>query len=434
MLKTFTLQNGMHIATYNLPNLKSIHLRISVKGGSLVEDRELNGVAHFMEHMLVQGIPTYPNVEEFSRFIEGLAGSYGAYTKNTTVSFYMTVPATHLEEAAKITSETFFEPLFVAEALEKERHAVYEEIKQRMDSHWYKISKFFTATRFSKKHPLTYDGGGSVETVAKITRDHLLAYWQQYFLPKNTYLLISGNFSEPKLVNLLNTYFNKHKVSKTFSGFPKMGNADFTPKQVAVRQDMQLKSSYIDLTFPSMELHTDLLDRVKQNLALVIFGQLRNSRLFKLLRYQKGLVYDVGAGSAQYPGIGYCYVSSQTSLENLDEVIELILQQLRSFATNGPTKEELDFAKNYLTNQWLMAFDHPSSISGWVEDHLLWDDKVLLPEDYAHLLKGISEEDIIQVIQSYWDFSKVNLVLQGPIKEPDEIQKKYLTLLTALHS
>jgi len=72
MLNTLTLPNGLKVATYNLPSLKSIHLRISVKGGSLVENPDNNGVAHFMEHMLVQGIPSYETAEIFSRFIEGL--------------------------------------------------------------------------------------------------------------------------------------------------------------------------------------------------------------------------------------------------------------------------------------------------------------------------------------------------------------------------
>lgn len=432
MLRRFSLKNGVQVATYRLPNLKSIHIRISVKGGSLVEDKRHNGVAHFMEHMLVQGIPSYPNVEEFSRFIEGLAGSYGAYTKSLNVSFYITVPAPYVEDAVKITAETFFEPLFVETALEKERRAVLEEIHQRMDAHWYKITDFFLDAIFSEKHPLTYDGGGSIEAVTGLTRKDLIAYWKKYFVPKNTFLLVSGNFEEKELRRLLDRYAGTHESQGVFEGFPKMGNADFNERSVSMRHDRTLKTCYLELAFPAVELGAAIDIRMRQNLALVILGQLRNSRLFKLLRHQRGLVYDVGAGGGQYPGLGYITISSQVSPERLEEVVHLIAVEVASFVSNGPTEDELSFAKNYLTNQWLMAFDHPSSITGWVEDHLLWDNNIHLPEDYARMLETIKREDIIAVMQKFWDFSKLHLVIQGPILATGSNKKKFASLLSDL--
>jgi len=431
MLNTITLKNGMRIATYNLPSLKSLHVRISVKGGSLVEEKTKNGVAHFMEHMLVQGIPSFPNVEEFSGFIEGLAGSYGAYTKGLVVSFYLTVPETHIESAIKIASETFFSPLFVEEAIEKERQAVIEEIKQKMDSHWYKISQYFIKTRFKKDHPLTYDGGGSLETIHTLTRENVKDYWHTYFHPKNTSVLVTGKFSEKKLTQLLEKYFSHIPNDKMFAGFPQMSNADLAERKVSIREDRELKTCYIDITFPSLGMHDSLSERLKQNLALVIFGQLRNSRLFKLLRYQKGLVYDVSAGSSQHPGLGYVYISSQVSSQNLHEVVRLIKEEIQKFIISGPTEEELIFAKNYLTNQWLMTFDHPSSITGWVEEHLLWEEKILTPEAYGDVLKSFTRQDIVSLMKKYWDFSKLQLTIQGPISSDSATIKKYASFLKA---
>ena len=432
MLSTVTLKNGMRIATYNLPSLKSLHIRISVKGGSLVEDKTKNGVAHFMEHMLVQGIPSFPNVEEFSGFIEGLAGSYGAYTKGLVVSFYLTVPETHIEAAIKIASETFFAPLFVEQAIEKERQAVIEEIKQKMDSHWYKISRYFINSRFKKDHPLTYDGGGSLETMHTLTRENLKDYWQTYFHPKNTSVLVTGKFSETKLVELLEKYFAQVPNNKTFTGFPQMSNADLAERKVSIREDRELQTCYFDVTFPSLGMFDTLKNRLKQNLALVIFGQLRNSRLFKLLRYQKGLVYDVSAGSSQHPGLGYVYISSQVSPKHLNEVVRLIKEEIQKFIISGPTEEELSFAKNYLTSQWLMTFDHPSSLTAWIEDHLLWEEKILTPEDYASILQSFTRKDILSLMKTKWDFSKLQLTIQGPVEDTEKERENFKTLLSSL--
>lgn len=432
MLKTFKLANGLQIASYNLPDLKSVHLRICAKGGAVVEDKEISGIAHFMEHLLVQGIPSLPNVEDFSGFIESMAGSYGAHTERLLVCFNITLPAVYLEDAVKIASEVFFEPLFMETAIEKERGAIKEEITQKMDSHWYKISEFYRQIRFDAGNPLVLDVGGRLEVVAKLKRQDLVKFWQKYFLPHNTHIVVSGKFVDASLRKLLERYFLKYQSPKSFPGFPKISNQDLSSRQVAIRSDSKLKVNYIDLTFPSLSLDEDLKTRIKQNLALVILGGLRNSRLFKLLRYQKGLVYNVDAGSNVLPGLGYVYISSEVSSENLEEVVSLIVLELAAFIKNGPTQEELRFVKNYLSNQWLMTFDHPSAISGWIENDLVWNDQVRLPEDYIKMIENITVEDVKAVMDKYWSFGKLNLTIQGPIEASKENIAKFEDLVAEL--
>jgi predicted Zn-dependent peptidase len=143
-------------------------------------------------------------------------------------------------------------------------------------------------------------------------------------------------------------------------------------------------------------------------------------------------VYDVRAGSNSYPGLGYSYISFEALQVHLDETLSLVIQEVGSFVANGPTEEELRFAKNYLTSQWLMTFDHPSSIAEWVESHLLWDDKCLLPEDYVHLIANITVEDIIEFMNRYWDLSRINLTIQGPINNSKLASDNYLQMLSRL--
>jgi predicted Zn-dependent peptidase len=113
-------------------------------------------------------------------------------------------------------------------------------------------------------------------------------------------------------------------------------------------------------------------------------------------------------------------------------VIDLISVELETFVKNGPTAEELEFAKNFLANRWLMSFDHPSSIANWIEDELLWENKILLPEEVAKLLTKIKPDDIVELMQKYWDFSKLNLIIQGKIKDTEANQKKFTKLVENL--
>jgi predicted Zn-dependent peptidase len=405
---------------------------MNIKGGSLVESKTQNGVAHFMEHMLVQGIPVHPTAEKLSEYVEGIAGSYGASTSKLEVSFNITVPISHMENAVKIASQIFFEPLFTENAIEKERIAVISEIRQKQDSRMYKLNQFFLKTRYIKNSILKQSTGGSEKIIQNLKREDLIQYWNKYFLPKNTYIFITGKFNENEALKLLEEHYGKYQKKDDFTGFPKLTTGEFSNRSIYVNSDKELNVNYIDLSFPALKLTDSLNLRLKQLIALVILGRLRSSRLFKLLRYNRGLVYDVGATDSKLPDIGFVDISSEVDETHLDTVVQLITENLTNYINQGPTKEEVDFTKNYLTNNWLMAFDSPDSIADWLESELLLRSEVKLPNDYIEMIKNISAKEITEMMQQHWNLKKLNLLVQGPIKNKEKAILKFTNYLKDL--
>ena len=432
MLDNFTLKNGIRVATYRMKSLRSIHLRINVKGGSILEEKGKSGLAHFLEHMLIQGIPSLPNAESMSDYIEGLAGSYNASTGEFTINFIITVPATHLEDAIKIASEVFFEPLFPEAAVEKERGAITEEIKQRMDSQEYKIGKFVRENRFIKNSILTRSVAGQVKDVAKMTKADMVEFWQKIFVANNTYISITGRFEKKGLEKLLVKYFDRYPQKSQTSTIPTFTYKELSAKSIAIRFDPKLKSNYIDLSFPSLRLEHDLVLRLRQSILLAILVNLSRSRMFRLLRHQKGLVYGINAGSYIINGLGYTAIASEAAKDKLEEVISLVVQELSTFVKNGPTEDELKVTKEFLSNQWLMTFDHPSSIANWIEGDLVWENKINMPEEMIAMIESTTCEDLTNLMQKYWDFKKVNLVIQGATRNTKENMDKYSKILEKL--
>ena len=131
MLKQFELKNGLKVVTYSIPQMRSVFLAISVKGGSVFDSPETSGAAHFMEHILVQAIPSFPTVEQLSSFMESLAGGYNASTSFGNIRFNASAPAIYTDDLLKIAGEVFYEPLFKEDDIERERGAVLQEISQR---------------------------------------------------------------------------------------------------------------------------------------------------------------------------------------------------------------------------------------------------------------------------------------------------------------
>ncbi len=432
MLKTYTLKNGIKVATYEIPQMRSVFLSQSVKAGSIFDEKETNGAAHFMEHILVQAIPSFPDVEVLTDFVEKLAGSYNAMTGTQFIKFIMNSPSKSLEDVLKIGYEVFFEPLFPEDSIERERNAVLEEIHQRQDALWYKIYKFFAETRFKAGHPLLLDGGGSQEAVTNLQKQDLLDYWSRFFHPKNTYIALVGNFKSEEVRKLLEEIYVKNKSKDGFVGFPDFTNSDLSGRKIAIRHDLGLKTCYIDLSFPTVPNQSPLQDRIVEGVARTMLGGLRSSRLHRLLRQRRGLVYGISVVSNAYEKFGFVQITTQAIAENLEEVLKLIVAELSGFVSDGPTSEELSFAKNYLINRSLMSFDSPGGVASWIEGDLMWEDKIYTPEEYVKLIEKVTIKDILSFMQKNWDFAKLNLVVQGAISNTPENVKKLQGLVKDL--
>jgi predicted Zn-dependent peptidase len=432
MVKTFTLKNGIKVAFYRVPTLKSFYIQALIKGGSIVEDPKESGIAHYMEHMLLQGIPSYPTAEDLSAFVESIAGHYNAYTSRMTVAIPMSVPLPHAETAIKIVSEAFFSPLFPEDSMEKERRAVLNEIKQDMDSPYFKLGEFSRKTRYKKDSQLQLLTAGTPDTVATFSRDDLIAYWKKYFLPKNTYIYVRGDMTQKKLHDFLETYFGQVKNDSPFPGYPDISEKDLEGSTVALRQDTNLQVNYVDFSFQSIRGDDPVVDRVAHRVAMMILGRMHTSRLFRLLRYQKGLVYGVSAGASMWPSLGVGGISSEVTTEHLEEVVRLITQELHIFLQNGPSQEEIDKATNYLKNSWLMVYDNWASVSEWIRDEFLWEKKIQMPEEYSEFLKEITREKVMSVMNRYWKLDKLQLNIQGPVEDSEEMKKKFEKIIEVL--
>ncbi len=404
------------MATYSIPQMKSVFLSETIKGGSIFDAPKTSGLAHFMEHILVEGTPTFPNSEVFHEFIEGLAGTFNAATFPESIKFYINGPANHIEDMIKISSEVFFEPLFPGEGIEKERGAILEEIRQREDGDWYKKAEFFKAIRYKSGHPLLLDGGGSQDSIKKLERGDLIAFHRKLFSPKNTSLVVVGGLDPQKIKGLLEQYFERFETGVSFPGFPKLSNDDLSKRQVRVRHDGSLNTCDIDFSWPTISDAASIEEQITQGVARNILGRLRTSRLYRLLRLQRGLVYGVDMGAAMYQQFGFAYISTKTAPQKVFEVIELITTELSSFVTSGPTQEELKHAKNFSLNQVLMQFDHPSNIADWIEGDLIWKPTIYAPGEYAKMIEKVDKDKVMDFMKKHWDFNKLNLTVQGPIK------------------
>lgn len=432
MLKTFTLKNGIKVVTYSLPQMRSVYISLTAKSGSIFDTAKNSGAAHYMEHILFEGTPSFPTSESYTQFLESLAGTSNAYTSSEVIKYYISLPSNHLMDGLRLAGEVFFEPTFPEPAIEKERNAIFDEINQRKDSLWYKNSEFFKNIRYKPDHPLLLDAGGSVESVQKLQKSDLVDYWNKFFFPQNSYLTIVGNINSSEIEAQVEDVYKKYTSDKQFSGYPNITNADYTDRTVAIRHDKELNTCYIDFSWPAYTNDISLQEQAIAGIVRYIIGGSQSSRLNRILRIQKGLVYGVGFWHSPSHSFGLGGVSTSTSLQNLDRVLEIIVSELVNFFKRGATTAEIKAAQNYSINRTLMSFDQPDNIAAWITGDLLYEEKFTLPDEYVAYIKKVDNQMIKNFIKKYYDLSKLSLTIQGPLTDSPQNHKKYNEIVKLL--
>lgn len=175
------LDNGLTILTEQMPHVRSISLGIWLKIGSRSEAQEVNGVAHFIEHLLFKGT-SHRTAEEIARQVDSIGGHLDAFTAKETICYSTKVLDEHLPIAFDILSDLLLNPKFDPGDMEKERGVILEEIKMVEDTPDDLVHEIFIQN-FWKDQPLGRPILGTKQTVSRLDRGKVTDFFQEFYTP-----------------------------------------------------------------------------------------------------------------------------------------------------------------------------------------------------------------------------------------------------------
>jgi predicted Zn-dependent peptidase len=200
--KREVLSNGLTVLLY--PRLAAMTTKISVaiKYGSNDDQDEKMGIAHFLEHMLVGGSQKRIKLHHE---IEKLGGCFNFETSDEFTFSSMDVLSGKIVEASKVLSGLLFDPIFEKEKLEIERKVVVNEIAEAHDDPQDLIRETLIKCLF-KNHPLRNPVLGSKKTLNEFTISSVEKAHQNYYVPQNMILMLTGNFSNKDAETVLQDF------------------------------------------------------------------------------------------------------------------------------------------------------------------------------------------------------------------------------------
>ncbi len=208
-----TLENGMEVILKENHAVQLISSVVVVRAGSKYENNQNNGFTHLLEHMLFNGTETRTR-EDINEGIKNYGGYINAFTRQEMTGYLVVMPTEFIEQGLDIQSDQLFNSILPVDEFPKERDIVAEEIKQGDDVESYVAYDYFNAVIF-KGTPYARPVIGYEETIRSVSRDEVMSYYKEYYVPNNMIAFISGDFETAEMLKLVEEYYGKYPRGET---------------------------------------------------------------------------------------------------------------------------------------------------------------------------------------------------------------------------
>jgi predicted Zn-dependent peptidase len=359
-----------------------------VKSGSRHEDPNVNGISHFVEHMVFKGTSSR-SAEDIARQVDSIGGNMDAFTGKETICFNVKVLDEHLPVAVDILSDMVLHPVFDVNEITRERGVILEEIKMDEDNPDYLVHEIFTQN-FFKGHPLGKPILGTKETVRRFDQEAIWGYYGGKFSPGNMIISAAGNLNHKEFVDLLRQRFEQLPVGSN-------GWHDTPPKinsRIILRNKKALEQVQICVGVPSYSISHER--RYVTYILNTLLGGGMSSRLFQNVREKQGLVYSIFSELNPFRDTGMLSVYAGTSRESAPKVVQSIVHEFRELKTQPISEEELKRAKDQLKGSLMLSLESSTARMSNLARQEMYYDHFFTMDEIIDRIQAVTVEDLLQ--------------------------------------
>jgi len=354
-IRRTVLPNGLLVLTEAMPHMRSVSMGVWLASGSRDESQELNGISHFVEHMVFKGTTTR-NARQFAREVDSIGGNLDAFTGKENICFNIKVLDENIAPALDLLSDLVLHPTFTPEDIAREQGVILEEIKMDEDNPDYLVHETFTQN-FWKGHALGRPTLGTVKSVSSFTQQVVFDFYASRFTPSNMVFSAAGHLDHDSFVAQVAEHFSGLGPNSS-TPLPKLP-APQTFANITLKRKKSLEQVQLCLGVPAAPI--DSPERYAMYLLNSMLGSGMSSRLFQTIREDRGLAYSIYSEASPFRDTGALCIYAGTSAEKTLEVIQLTIHELRRLKEDTVHETELKRAKDQLKSNIVLGLESSSS-------------------------------------------------------------------------
>lgn len=394
----------------------TVTVLVLVEAGSKYENKENNGISHFLEHVCFKGTTKRPTAHDISKELDGIGSISNAFTGHEYTGYYAKGDYKNLDKILDVVSDVYLNPTLPEKELEKEKGVIVEEINMYKDMPQDIVAHEFFKLLYGDV-PAGWEIAGPIENIKKFRRSEFIDYRSKHYVADATTVIIAGK---------INGKQTALKVMKAFKGMSKWKKEE-KRKVFENQTSPALRLFYKDTDQTHLILGVRSFDTYnKYNpIIRVLSGVLSggmSSRLFQKMREELGICYYVNAGNDTFTDHGTFTVSAGLDSKRVQEGIKAILEELKKIKTELVGEEELNKVKEYLTGMMHLGLESSDSIAEFYGRQEILKKDVKNPDQIIKEIKAVTAEQIKFVAERIFKNETLNMAIVGKFKEEGEFK------------
>ena len=411
-----TLPTGLRIITTTIPQSYGVSINFLFGAGSRYEADHLAGASHLFEHLLFKGTKARPTPREIAESVESVGGILNAFTDREITGYWCRIALPHYKRGVELIVDMVRNSLFRDEDIAKEKQVVFEEIRANRDSPPGRVSEM-TDDLLHPDQPLGRDVAGTVESVAAITREDMLAYLHKQYVASNLVVSIAGNLTHAEVVDQLQDLMGDFTDGPALPMYPFIDRLEGPRAQVEYRKTEQ---AHLSIAMHALSMFDE--DRHALNLLSVILGESMSSRLFEEVREKRGLAYDIHSGASHYRDCGTFGVESGVDPKRAAEALPVIMEELARIR-EGVTEREFEQARELSKGRLLLRMEDSRALASSNGVQELLRREIRSVEDMLTEIESLSIGDIARVAKRVIRPEKLVFAMVGPFRSAARFER-----------
>jgi predicted Zn-dependent peptidase len=406
-----TLPSGLRVVTANLPGFDSAAVAAFVDSGSRNENKDENGIAHFLEHMAFKGTASRSALD-IAREIENLGSSMNAFTSQDMTAYFVTGLASTVESSVAIIGDVLTASVFDEAEIAVEKGVILQEISRSYDNPSSLAYDSLGVTAYPHQalgRPIL----GHPDFIKGVTRDNFVSFTDRYYVAKNVVVVGAGEIDHASFVQM---------VERDFATINSRASVPAeTPAQWVGGFNRTASNKFEQVTaligWNSVP-ETDNRVHAHSLLATAIGGGM-SSPLFQEVREKRGLVYSVRGSHDSGPDFGEFILFAGTTPDKLDEVIKVSCGVFHD-ACAAVSPDDLMRAKNRELVSLATIKERPFGLARFLASNLFDHGRLIEPDDKKRAVRAVSISDVIEAAQMIFATNPA-VALVGPVPDTDYV-------------
>ncbi len=401
------LGNGLTVFVMPTDRLPLVDFRLVVRAGGVNDPAGKEGLASLTAELLTQGAGARDarQIAEAIAFVGGsLDASAGAEQLVVTCEVLEKDFGTGLE----LFRDVIVSPTFPAEEFARKKDETLGAIAaQKNDPST--VANVNLGPFLLGESPLAHPVIGYEKSVRALTREDVVAFQARQARPDNAALAVVGDVDPKAVVAALEKAFAGWKTSgdkhpDAYTAVPQIKG-----KQVLIVNKPEVTQTQIRLACIGVPRNHP--DYYPIRVANTILGEGFTSRLVNEVRVTQGLTYGIRSGFAMYRNAGTYGITTFTRNETIRKTIDAALAEVRKLLDQGPTEEEVDKARRYITGQFPLGLQAPDALAAQILDVEFYGLEPTYLESFADRIGAVAMSDVRRALKSYFCLDDLRILV-----------------------